>query len=45
VKDRNTELMLRIENYNKIRHKRGQEKEGTKNICRPNNLSVDEEIL
>jgi hypothetical protein len=45
VKDTNIELKLRTENYNKIRHKRGQEQEGTKKLCRPNSLSVDEEIL
>jgi hypothetical protein len=45
VKDRNTELKLRTENYNKIRHKKGQEQEGTKKLCRPNSLSSDEEIL
>jgi len=45
VKDRNTELKLRTENCNKTRHKSRQEQAGTKKLCRPNGLSVDEEIL
>jgi len=45
VKDRNTELKLRTENYNKIRLKRGQEQEGNKKLCRANSFSVDEEML
>jgi hypothetical protein len=44
VKDRNIELRLMTENY-KIKHKRGQEQERTKKLCRLNSLSVDDEIL
>jgi hypothetical protein len=44
MKDRNTELKLRKENYNKVRHKMGQEQDGTTKPCRPNSCPVDQEI-